>query len=265
MHDLVMTLIDLPMFTTGRRRFALAQVQKVAAQVEDTPLSGLLERAIAFEDQALQKEAAWRRSRNPARNRGEAALHDGKNDRLIGAIGRHLDAALALEDDSAQWKAARQLSDSLFPGGVAALTTQVFEEQLASNDQLIAAMRGDLANEVETLGLKRFVDALAESNEAFRAELSKQEKPEISFDELDAARQEGNRLLRRVVARVLGASTEQSPAADKQKLALLAPILDQARRIRAARRGRRPPVDVDPQTGAELPLSDGEPDTPSTE
>lgn len=258
MSNLVYSFIDLPIFTTGRRRYALGQVLELARDSTaggkngDAALVALVEQAIQHEEATWQKEDAWRRSRNTSAARGEAAARDLEVDRIISALAGHLETALAIKDGSGEYQAARKLYGQLYPEGVAPIINQPYEDQLAANDGLMLKLTTTLKNEAQTLNLGRFVEALGRANEAFRVELNKAAKVEISYDQVQAARDRGNLNLRMTVARILGASAELTPEAEAQRATLLAPILEQARRIRAARRGRRRVGDVDPTTGEDL-------------
>jgi hypothetical protein len=260
MSNLVYLLIDLPVFTTGRRSFAFTQTLVTARKLVEARESGdvalvaQLEQALEHEAQTLQMEAAWRRSRSTSAARGEATVRDAEVDRIIGAIFSLLESAMAVKDDSDEYKAARELHGQLFPGGVAPLVQLAHEDQLAANDGLMLALTTTHKGATQTLNLGRYVEALGRANDAFRGELGKQPVPEISFDTVQAARDRGNLNLRMAVARILGASTDLTPEAEAERGSLLAPILEQVRRIRAGRRGRRRVVDIDPKTGEDLPL-----------
>jgi hypothetical protein len=265
MSNLVFSLIDLPVFTTGRRSFALMQMLVTARQLAearskgDLPLIALLEQALEHEAQTLQQEAAWRRSRNVSTARGEAIVRDAEVDQIIGAIFGLLEAAMQVKDGSAEYTAARTLHGQLFPEGVAPIVQLAHEDQLAANEALILALTTTHKSESQLLNLGRYIEALGRANEAFRAELTTKNTPEITFDAVRAARDRGNLNLRMAVARILGSTTELTPEASADRASLLAPILEQVRRVRAGRRGRRVAVDVDPKTGEDLPLDPNAP------
>lgn len=249
----------------GRRSFAFTQTLAVARKLADAREKGdlaliaFLEQALKHEAETLQKEGAWRRSRSVSVARGDATVRDAEVDRVIGAIYALIESTMEVKDESPEYTAARKLRGRLFPEGVAPIVQRVHEEQLAANDELIPELTTTHKSEAQVLHLGRYIEALGRANEAFRAELTKQPAPEIRFDVVQAARDRGNLNLRMAVARILGASTDLTPEAETARGSLLAPILDQVRRIQAGRRGRRVVVDVDPNTGEDLPLDPNEP------
>ena len=58
------------------------------------------------------------------------------------------------------------------------------------------------------------------------------------------------------MAVTLGTYDEMTEEAQEKRQTILSPILDQAERVRQARKGRRNPQDVDPDTGEELSEED---------
>ena len=55
-----------------------------------------------------------------------------------------------------------------------------------------------------------------------------------------------------------GTYDEMTEEAREKRQSILSPILDQAERVRQARKGRRNPQDVDPDTGEEIPEENGD-------
>lgn len=209
-------------------------------------------------------EQAWARSKNHKSNRAGAMDLDNKIDGVIGGIYTLLKNNTELLDSNDPLNLASvKIIASLFPNGVKPIIFKPFEDQLVLNDTIIKRLKEDLSAETQIVGITAYLDRLTSLNQAFRGELNKLSSKEMSFDVLEAARAKGNLNIRHITAVILGTPDQLTEAAQTQQSVLLAPILDQCHRVREARKSRRRPRDINPQTGEE---SDGElAGTPSDE
>ena len=245
-----------PTSTTGRGMCALRLCLEAADSLGQEALSALLDRALAHDRGTVAMERAWTRAKQQTRARGRALSVHRQIARLIGIIHRNLTDninGLDVEDPAA--RASMILLEQLFPQGVKPVVSLPFEDQLAMNDAILARLKGDLTKAAESAAVGRFATRLQALNDTFRDELTKSGAKEIDYKELAAARDRGNLNLRHYAAAVIAAYPPES--GDGQQEALLRPILEQSERTRQLRRDRRPPRDIDPETGEETGESAG--------
>ena len=148
--------------------------------------------------------------------------------------------------------ASEHIMKQAFPNGVKPIINLPFEEQYAHNFSIVKRFKTDLKDDVAEADIQRLADRLAALNSAFRAELDKSDRKEIDFSVLEAAREEGNLNLRKLVALVLTEYREDNQASAEAGEALLRPVLEQVARLRQIRKARRNPQDIDPDTGDEI-------------
>ena len=243
------TLLNLYVFSTGRRLFALQQVQKLAKDRGLADLDAHIAGALQHDGQTLALEKQWETSGASA-PKGEAARIDTLVDRTLSAL---RDAAQAQAEGAEPGDEIAEMADAflktLFPAGVAAITNLSFIEELAVIDSMIIKLKGPLAPAVKELGLTRLAKRLTSLADEYRGALSAP-SPALKFGEVRAARARGQEMLLEAVAMILGKhplSTNQDLTA---RTSLLGPILKQNEEIGQAMRARRALADVDPATGA---------------
>ena len=253
MATLIFTLINIIYLTTGRRLYALRKGLAVAQTLEFEKVVPLIEEAIAHEIQTVDMENAWSRSRKVSKARGESFLIDNQIDALLGTIFSRLKEAIPVLDAADPIVvASRRILEQLFPEGVHPIISLPFEEQLIKNQTIVERLTGDLSDEVETTHIGPFVRQLAALNIQFSEQLERSKTKEITYDALEAARDRGNLYIRQIAAIIMGEFYQDNSDAADMRRALLAPYLEQVDRTRTARRGRRSPQDIDPNTGDEV-------------
>ena len=252
MSTLIYSIINVAYLTTGRRLYALKAALTTAGAMNLTPLVTLIQAAIAHDTETVAMEDAWARSKQISTARGRSRELDDSIDAILGSISSILSANIRLFDASHPLaKASQEILSQLFPEGVQPIITLPFEEQLVKNQTIIDRLSGDLDEAVAVTNLPPYVTQLESLNTEFRDQLAKSKSKEISYDTLEAARDEGNLYIRRIVALILGTFNDVTDTDAENRRALLAPFLEQADRIRRTRKGRRSPLDVDPETGEE--------------
>ena len=260
MKSLFLTLIAMPYLTTGRRLFAFNQSLVISRKYDQETIAAMIEEAIAHDRQTLTMERAWMRSKEMPNTRGNAFRLSRQIERLLTNIFSRLKGNIeTLDISDPTVEASKMILGQVYPSGVAAISNLPFEEQFAHVGAIIARFDSDLKDATESTDVARLVQRLTSLSEAFGIELEKPGDKEIDFDELVAARREGNINLRKVVCVILALLREDEGIAG----AVIKPILFQVNRVQQARKGRNPPADVDPDTGQELePLSEELEDTP---
>jgi hypothetical protein len=258
MSDLLFSIIDIPYLTTGRRIYALKQCLELAEAAGNAPLIILINEAIAHETGATELEQSWSRSKSVTKTRGQSAVLDGQIDGVIGVIYTTANSHISALDPSDPLVAdSKKIIAKLFPEGVAAIIHQAFEEQLVSNDTIVAALKGELSEAAARIGVGKFVERLESLNERFRQELKKFQVKETDFSRVQAAQDRGNLFIRRTVAVILGTYHQETEEAQAMRRTLTAPILEQCDRVRQLRKSRRNAADVDPETGEDVTAPEG--------
>ena len=151
---------------------------------------------------------------------------------------------------------------SVFPEGAAAITHMSYENELAATEVLLHDLKATHAEAVVTLGLVPFVERLSMLVSQFREALTEESVREISYDQLRQAQTEGQEAMLRVVARIIADHSGTSAEETARRQELLAPIQAQNRRLAERYSSRRGVIDVDAQTGQELPETEGLPVEP---
>lgn len=246
-------LLQLYAFSTGRRLFALAEVQKLAVDDGHTALAAHCDAALVHDRGTFQKEVVWSSDKTATQYAPEAKQVDMLMDVALGALRDSLDADArdAAPGDMLGEKAAKLLQ-LLFPNGLAAVTQLPFVEQLAAVQHIVQCLQSsEWAPVVNDLGLGRRVARLIDLEKRYSAAIALTTKS-ISFGEVKEARTKGQEMLLQAVAMILGLFPSESAADQAGRVKLLGPILRQNEAIRTYLRSRRNLEDVDPVTGAPI-------------
>ncbi|MFT3768335.1 MAG: hypothetical protein QM820_23035 [Minicystis sp.] len=247
------SLINLYVFTTGRRLFALGQVREIAAGQGFAALTGLCDTAILHDQATREIESRWAGESKSGGTNPEAQRIDALVDRALTAIRDH---AVAQTQGAPAADPIHHQVDAflkrLFPLGVYDVTSKPYVDELAAVEDILALLKGELAPTATDLGLDRLTKRLGDLASQYRDAL---EAPgtSLTFGKVRAARSEGQGLLLEVVSVILGKHHERTPAGTAARLALLGPILKQNDAIGDYLRARRAVDDVDPTTGQEAP------------
>jgi hypothetical protein len=248
------SLLNLYIFPTGRRLFALHQVRTLAHAQGFTELVEHCDATIAHDGDARELERRWAfepavADTNPAAQRIDVFV-----DRTLGAIRDHVVAQTqgAAPDDPIHADAASFLK-RIFPVSVYAVTSLPYVDELAAVGDIVAQLNGELAAPVKEFGLERLVKRLADLAVQYRDALETPPQSFIEWGRVRAARGEGQGLLLEAVAIILGKHHQRTPEGTEARLSLLAPILKQNEAIGQYQRARRAVTDVNPETGEDDP------------
>ena len=270
-------LIDLYLFSSGRRQFAWKQLLESAAI--DEGLQAQVRESLEAEAEIHELERQWRafqrggaRRSDPSMSqarvqvdRSIARVLDGLVDTIKGFIkGLREDATLAElvgdEDEATREQRERQVARAeeliheLFPNGVRSITQLEYEDQLARVHQIVAAMTSDYGDVVDGFQLTPIVGRLKRLNDHFEQLLKATDPPRLSYKTVRNARDRGQRNLLKTVAIILGTYHRDEQSA--VRAALLQPILTQNDEIAEYHQERQPVVDVNPDTGVPEPETD---------
>lgn len=247
-------LLHFYVFSTGRRLFALTEVQKLAGESGHVALGAHCAAAITHDRDTLQKEAKWSNDKSASQYAPEAKQTDIVMDVALGALRDSLEAdARDAAPGDALGEAAAKLLHILFPQGLAAVTNAPFVDQLAEVQRIIACLQSaEWASVVNDLSLGRRLTRLVELEKRYASAIALTTK-NISFAEVKDARTKGQQLMLQVVAMILGLFPSDNGPDTAARAKLLGPILRQNELIRAYMRSRRTVEDIDPDTGAVVP------------
>ena len=253
-------LLNLYVLSTGRRLWALAQVEKAALDADLNPLAAHCHQALADDQVTRDLEARWAGDKGASQFAPEARPVDTLVDIALGALRDAIDAEARDADPGDLLAAdAGKLLQEAFPVGLAAITTLPYFEELSEVQRIIALLKSDAwADKVEHLGLQRRLTRLVELEKKY-AEVIALPARTVTFDEVKAARQKGQNRLLQAVAMILGQYPSESETDVAGRRALLAPILKQNEAIRDYLRARRTVEDVNPETGEVVPAAPGAP------
>lgn len=243
-------ILNFYVFTSGRRLFALQEVRSLGQAQGFTELTQHCDAAIAHERTTREMERRWASEPDHTVTNPAAQQLDALVDRTLGAIRDHVVAQTqgAVDSDPIH-AAATAFVKRIFPISVYAVTSLPYIDELAAVDDIVALLQGELAPQVQDLGLGRLAQRLAELAEQYREALESPPPSLLDWGKVRSARSEGQGLLLEAVAIILGKHHLRTPDGTEARLALLAPILKQNEAIGNYLRTRRAVTDVDPDTG----------------
>jgi hypothetical protein len=254
-------LILLYMFSTGRRVFAWNQMRRDDADLrsgavvpDDSELIwGTLDThivdSIAFDRETLTLELGWA-SQQANRTSPEASRLDPLIDVTLSGIQNIGKTFIRASDEHSETKKlAETLLTTIFPKGVRAVTHLTYVDELAVVQTILGHLRGSQREAVDRLGLEPLVARLETLSGQFRDVLHKNDPKTLTWDQIRAAREQGQRRLLQTVAIVLGRHYGDDPDSVRIRNRMLKPILDQNDTIAAYLRSHRPVQDVDPDSG----------------
>jgi len=241
--------------TSGRRKFALAQVAARASTIEDRKGRAIADRAQeAHDHEAEVRELELRWEAQQAVTDRDALRHmDAELDRGIVAL--HT-MATTLRDNLPETHPHHGLASSVlsefFPNGTQAITELPYDIQIKTMLDLVLRLRRDHPDAVDVMGVGALLVQLEERIGDFEKALeASQETGIVTYDEVRRANARGQELMLGVIALVCAVyydSDDDEHVATRTRL--MAPITYQNDRIRELFR-RREFVDVDPETGDE--------------
>ena len=253
------SLITLPGLPSGRFGHAL---KMIASRVSEAGIPAVIEkvdqaREIAKETQLT--ELSWSEARrNTSSARGKAVLIDNMIDEQIAALEAGVRSMQVGDADDPVVEKAREFHSAIFSNGVRAITQQAFEVQEGIMKAMMVRFDSDLSEHVDLLGQRRSIERLRRLISEFSAELEQEKRDTVTFDQVRAARSALHEATCDVVVAILYHFSETDEASRRQRTRLLEPLLYQQARVAEARRRRRVPTDVNPDTGEEL-LPNAEP------
>lgn len=251
-------MLNVLVFTPGRRIFALRRVREAAQALELAALIEAIDRAVAFDqDVALPARLSYTRQRQGSGADPEMVALDNAADRLVTAIDSDLKhIAHSFRPGSPLKQLAADLRRVILPGGARFVTALPFAEQHAALVRMVDRLTGPHADAALQLGLGPKVAELSDIAQEYGEALhTPSEATLMTYPRYRVIDQRGQRLLLGVIARIIGLyPDDEAPAADLQaRTALLAPILAQQASIRDHNRSSRDRApDIDPNTGAVL-------------
>jgi hypothetical protein len=249
----LMLLPNLYRFSPGRALWAARQVQRRALAMNNTEIGALAAISASSAEEALGLTQRARGNRT-AQYPPEATAADNLVDHGVAGVDGYLDVQSRMYQGEARAAAADRLRTALLPDGVAAITRLPYAEQHGSVSVLLArAADPALAADIAVLPeMSSLLTRLSGFNDQYGTVLA-QVLPRTPREALREAEQRCQEVLEALTGLIIGHFRLHEPENTAGRDHLLEPILQQNAAIRAARRQRRPPLDVDPETGEELP------------
>lgn len=258
MNTSLSAFLDIYVFPTGRRIFALRQVAERAASLGFGELATHCQAALEHDLKCYALERKWaslateaKSKTAPAEGGLDAATLDPLVDRTLTAL---RDAALsqtagAPAGDPIHTKVASFLKAIVPTGNVNDITGLSMVEEDVAVGAILALLQGSLAADVTDLGLGRLVTRLGDLHTKYHAALTAPGPQILAFSDVKGARTMGQELLLEAIAITIGKHHGRGQADVDARNTLLGPIFEQNDAVGAAMRGRRTVVDVDPDTG----------------
>lgn len=256
MDTILKTMFKSATLTPGRRILALRRVKKVAQTRNLIHMVTHIDKAIEHDLETRRLDNRWREKRDGAgAGPSLTALHT-LVEKLLAGI-RDVAELHRLGASDAVAVEVERFIDKIFPAGVHAITTLPTVEQAAELERILALVRGPLAPRVADFGLGRVIERLARASEDYRSALHARDP--LDFATVCDARDQGQIHLLEIIAMIVGAyPLANDPEHEAARRALLAPIIEQDKAVRACRCHHPTVPDVDPDSG-ELDAAGPEP------
>ncbi|MFU8803998.1 MAG: hypothetical protein ACNA8W_09345 [Bradymonadaceae bacterium] len=237
----------------GRVVFSVTEMRDEAARRGHHDVVAWLDETIKAAHRVLRTEFSYNQTRDrQSTARGKAVALDHELDALIAAMESIVQARTTGPPDDPVVKAAKKVKGAVFPRGVAKITQQSHELQLGTMIVMDEHFYGDLATEVELLGIQREVDLMHGLLQAFQQELRVVKSTVTTYDQVTQAREELHEYVCMAVILIIAAYPALDEESTRARESLLAPFRDQQERVLNDHRRRRRPLDVDPATGVVL-------------
>ena len=236
----------------GGQIFCVKGTRKVALDLGAADVVQSCDVCLDVSQVYFERSAAWARTKNTPKARGEAIKLDPMVDRGVSGIQNHaLNLERSMPQESKIAIAAREFIRRAFPNGAEGITKLAHAQESVAVADLVKQCKDPqgLAPLVATLGLTPLVVHLEELAPKFEAAVRKSARPETTWSEVKAAAADAHERYAQLFAFIIGKYNLQTPEHVEARTELLRPILEQDRRVTEARRLRRPIVDVDPNTG----------------
>lgn len=250
------SLANIYGFPVGRRVFVQREVEKRARALGITAVADKAAQGVAH-DTALLSKRIRARAGSDAVYGPEAARVDNQLDHCVTGFDAFLESQSRMYLGERRGESAARLRHALLPDGPGAVIRLPYAQQHAQIDAMLARLEeGDLAqltsdipDALPTVGRLRTINVRY-------GEVLNSYEIQPSTDDLRAADAIGQELLAETLVLIQAHFIANAPQDHEGRAHLLEPILRQNDAIRASRRRRRPPRDVDPDTGVELPEGD---------
>lgn len=250
------SLTNLYGFPVGRRVFVLREVEKRARARGLPAIADKAAQGVAH-DSALLTVGIRRRAGSSAVYGVRAMELDNQIDHAVTGFDAFLDSQARLFLNEPRGEAAAHFRHALLPGGPGAVIRLPYTQQHAEIDAMLARLEEpDLVTRVGELPeIVPMAGRLRTLNQQYGDSLNEYDR-QPSSDDMRAADARGQELLAETLTLLLAHFISNAPDDHEGRAYLLEPILRQNEAIRASRRRRRKPRDVDPDTGVELPETD---------
>lgn len=250
----VRDLFDLYDHTPGSLLFGLKGTRSAALKRNVPEVVSACDTAIEAALTYYNVNAAWERTKNQPRSKGEgeAIALDPLVDRGVTAL---QDAATipvrSLPKDHPLAVAGREFRKKGLPNGAEGITKLAHPEELVAVQQLLNRCddANDLGPYVEKLAMSPLVEHLRKLAVQFEAALRSPAIGETSWDKVKVTGIEAQERLGELMAKIVGTFNLRTPEHIAARAELLFPIMEQEERIAEVRKLRRPVTDIDPDTG----------------
>ena len=245
------TYFRTPTLLPGRSLFALQQVQKRLPADADPRLAASVDAALTIVRAQWDAERRWARSRTRSTARGNAKLIDQQTDAVLANLAGVCTGLARLGEGHPLGDAATAFMARFFPDGVSVVMRATYEDELLLVELLLEAVNeAPAADWGAALPIDGLIEQLRDLAPQYRAELEAQSDA-ITWSEVRQTVVASRDALETVISGLRFIVEDGA-----ERAALLAPIDAQVERQRAKRVRNKDTVDVDPQTGEEVPIGD---------
>ncbi len=257
MSELINPLFATYVFPTGRRMFAMREVERRARTRGLETVADHAKVSLAHDRDLLRIEGQYAPTHG-FKYGPDARARDLVVDRILAALDGYLDSQVRIFGrEHERGAAAATLRQRFFPQGMNSVIRLSFVEEHNYVNELVASIdEPEVSAALDALPeLNAMLDELRTANTSYGAALSAEDTRPTSA-EVREGQAHGQRLLAEVISMIVAHVAVQADDDVELLEQLLEPIYVQQGEIAASHRRRRRPGDVDPDTGAALPGDD---------
>lgn len=244
-------------FTSGRRLLVYRQTKNVAKALNFTALEQHIDKAHAFERETRKMERRWKSQGALSQQTTDYRPLDNALDRALSGLSKHCESYThSMDPSSDHYQSAMLILQTAYPNGLQAVTQIPYEEELSEVESLLEELgKVEFAPHIQRLNLKPMLDNIKSRHQAFYAAFSASQAPTLDYGTVRARRAQSQDLLLQMIAIILGKYYD-SDSHSESRNKLLSPFQLQQGRISDLVSRKRPVLDVDPESGEELPDSE---------
>lgn len=245
MNSTLKYILRISRLPPGRRHTAFIQIRLIAIELGLTALVEFCDIIITFEE-VLREKNQLAKKLVPNSQLALLVTHIAKT---LNSIRKFCVLPIENFPDSEEAKLGQEVIGDIFNGGIIGITQQVHEEVARDMDIVLKKFRTLYTDHAEALNFKKYFEKLEGHCLEFNTELEKEDKQEVTSEELREGKIKGQNHMRSLVARIIGLYPDETSEQISARNRLLDPLFVQLKEAKLYRKNRKKVLDINPETG----------------